>query len=466
MAWGGFILTNAGRNLLAKVQAGLIAQLNITRFGIGDGAYAGSFSTLTNLVSQKQSVPLRTKNAKDQFTNVDGYFSNEGLLAGFYFREWGIFAMDGAQEILYAYDNAGADAEYIAPDGDVRYEKMLKAALSISSEVDVVISTEGVILASKEEVDNLAGIGRTTETVKGNADSIISLGNNKTNKLRALSSKNAAYTIVAGDLDKNITVTGDTTITLTAIATLGLGFRCRISNIGAGVVSIVPSGTDTIATGTGITIYPGKCVEVVADYAGMWTVVGFDFTAQINSLEAQIPAPVTVVNDLTTGGTTSALSAEQGKNLNANKAPNSHASTGTTYGLGSTNNYGHVKTINGLTQSSHVDGTALSAYQGKVLNDLINSKVITGSYTGDGTTREINLGFKPSIVILDSGDITYPERRYTTIITNDYQAISVDNNGTVSRSTGTKLSSNGFTVINGKPGGNLANIVFNYIAFK
>ncbi|GEM_PF-3281537 len=55
------------------------------------------------------------------------------------------------------------------------------------------------------------------------------------------------------------------------------------------------------------------------------------------------------------------------------KAPNNHGSTATTYGLGTTANYGHVKTINALTQTSHADGTALSAYQGKVLNDKINN---------------------------------------------------------------------------------------------
>lgn len=54
------------------------------------------------------------------------------------------------------------------------------------------------------------------------------------------------------------------------------------------------------------------------------------------------------------------------------KAPNSHASSGTTYGVGTTTNYGHCKTINGLTQSSHVNGNALSAYQGKLLKDLID----------------------------------------------------------------------------------------------
>jgi len=59
------------------------------------------------------------------------------------------------------------------------------------------------------------------------------------------------------------------------------------------------------------------------------------------------------------------------------KAPNSHASTATTYGLGTTTDYGHVKTINGLTQSSHVNGTALSAYQGKVILDMIDSDYTT-----------------------------------------------------------------------------------------
>lgn len=63
------------------------------------------------------------------------------------------------------------------------------------------------------------------------------------------------------------------------------------------------------------------------------------------------------------------------------KAPTSHASSASTYGLGTTSNYGHVKTINGLTQSSHTNGTALSAYQGKVLKDLIDTKTsFSGSY--------------------------------------------------------------------------------------
>lgn len=95
--------------------------------------------------------------------------------------------------------------------------------------------------------------------------------------------------------------------------------------------------------------------------------------------------------------------------LNTGKAPKSHASTASTYGLGTTSNYGHVKTVNGLTTSAHADGLALSAYQGKVLNDSIstlNSNIMTGksqqdnftsstsfSYTGSSFTIPANKGF-------------------------------------------------------------------------
>lgn len=52
-----------------------------------------------------------------------------------------------------------------------------------------------------------------------------------------------------------------------------------------------------------------------------------------------------------------------------NKAPTSHASSSTTYGVATASNYGHTKVINNLTTSSNNDGEALSAYQGKILND-------------------------------------------------------------------------------------------------
>ena len=56
-----------------------------------------------------------------------------------------------------------------------------------------------------------------------------------------------------------------------------------------------------------------------------------------------------------------AYTSAQVDNLLADKAQKYHASSSTDFGLGTGSLYGHVKTINALTQSSHVDGTALSA---------------------------------------------------------------------------------------------------------
>ena len=90
---------------------------------------------------------------------------------------------------------------------------------------------------------------------------------------------------------------------------------------------------------------------------------------------------VNVVNNLTTTVTGYALDATQGKALNdsiSGKAPTRHASTATTYGVGTTSNYGHVKTIQNLTTNDG-DGLALGAGQGKALKALIDAKPNLGT---------------------------------------------------------------------------------------
>lgn len=68
-----------------------------------------------------------------------------------------------------------------------------------------------------------------------------------------------------------------------------------------------------------------------------------------------------------------ALSAYQGKILYNGKAPTNHKSTGTDYGIGSSTEYGHCKIINNITTASYSAGEALAAYQGKVLDDKISA---------------------------------------------------------------------------------------------
>lgn len=106
---------------------------------------------------------------------------------------------------------------------------------------------------------------------------------------------------------------------------------------------------------------------------------------------------VPVVDNLTSTSKISALSANQGRVLNEKKAdvvhthtktditdfpvsmtPTSHASTSTTYGVGTSSNYGHVKLADNLTTTT--TGSALDARQGKALQDskLEASNILAG----------------------------------------------------------------------------------------
>lgn len=79
------------------------------------------------------------------------------------------------------------------------------------------------------------------------------------------------------------------------------------------------------------------------------------------------------------------------------KAPTSHASSGTTYGVGTTSEYGHCKVANNLNSSSFANGVALAAYQGYLLLQEIKKKLNSsgGTITGNiipGTNNAFDLG--------------------------------------------------------------------------
>lgn len=132
---------------------------------------------------------------------------------------------------------------------------------------------------------------------------------------------------------------------------------------------------DTGATGNGIqSIVLRSTVGKVKTYRITFT-NGDTFDFQVTDGEDGSSSEVEIVTSWNNTLSDEKVPSEKlSKNTLDGKAPTSHASSANTYGLGSTSNYGHVKTINGLTQSSHSNGTALSAYQGKVLKDAIDAK--------------------------------------------------------------------------------------------
>ena len=84
------------------------------------------------------------------------------------------------------------------------------------------------------------------------------------------------------------------------------------------------------------------------------------------------------------------------RNLQTNKAPTDHSSVSSGYGLAETTKYGHTKVIDGLTSNTFTNGEALSAYQGYVLKDLIDSNLAgfgygTCSTAADNTNKSASL---------------------------------------------------------------------------
>ncbi len=124
-----------------------------------------------------------------------------------------------------------------------------------------------------------------------------------------------------------------------------------------------------IATGENLSAMFGKILKKFKNIINGTTAVG----------KANILATARTINGVLFNGSANITITD------STKAPNSHASSATTYGAGTPTLHGHVKTINALTQASHVDGTALSAYQGKVLNDKISPNYVYSSATISGT---------------------------------------------------------------------------------
>jgi len=112
--------------------------------------------------------------------------------------------------------------------------------------------TSGQVLTS-----NGAGVAPTWEDAGGGGGAL------------TISNKTAAYTVVAGDLGTIINCTSGTfTVSLTAAATLGAGFNCWVwntSSTSTDVVTIDPSGTETIDLKTTMVLYPGEATQLVCN---------------------------------------------------------------------------------------------------------------------------------------------------------------------------------------------------------
>ena len=134
--WNGMILTNKGRVLQAKVEAGETLSLTKLKLGSGIIGEGQSLETLTDLVSPEQNLGIAEKTALENgLTEIKATITNAGLEEGYYVRELGVFAQDSDEgEILYAVTTDTAP-DYLPAQG---------SATVLSQEFAIYIATSNV----------------------------------------------------------------------------------------------------------------------------------------------------------------------------------------------------------------------------------------------------------------------------------------------------------------------------------
>ena len=142
-----YTLTNAGRDIITRIIAGL--NVTFKRIALGDGFDYNTegFSQRTTLVNEVKSLTnLTMKITSTNVIELLAKFSKGDLTDSFYFREIGVYIVDPddeSQEILYAYGNKNDKGEYLTPHVDnYAIQKELPCLLScgVASNVHVNVS--------------------------------------------------------------------------------------------------------------------------------------------------------------------------------------------------------------------------------------------------------------------------------------------------------------------------------------
>ena len=166
MAFGGLIITNLGKNVLAKAQLG--NKLEFTHVLIGDGKYTGSYREITSLKNQLFKIPVSNVKVDGNSCVIEIDISNLELEEGYYLREIGILVKQNNKDTLYVYDNAGDDAEFISKGGEAAtIEKRLRFQLQISNAEEIILKMQSVLYATQVDFEEL--VQKVETTFSGNA---------------------------------------------------------------------------------------------------------------------------------------------------------------------------------------------------------------------------------------------------------------------------------------------------------
>lgn len=159
MAFGRPALTLAGKTLMAKVLAG--EKLKFTKMKMGDGSLSGSNpAELSDLIKPVATITAENVKKGSNYIAVKGTFDNKTVQAGFYWREFGLFAQDKDRgEILFAYANAGTLADYIAASTTSEIVKTITAVIAVADAEHITVEIDdSIVYAPAEDLEKITKI--------------------------------------------------------------------------------------------------------------------------------------------------------------------------------------------------------------------------------------------------------------------------------------------------------------------
>ena len=235
--FSGLILTDRGRDILAAALTG--ETLTFTRVALGDGLAPANPEALATLVSEKRNAPIQSFAVIGNGTSrIRAIVTNVGLAAGFFAREVGVFATDPdtGSETLYAYANAGDQADYLpAAGGATIVEQLFDLITVVDTAPNVVaVINDSLIYATKDELTGVALEG----------DTLVFPGSTNTYLITNFSSF-ATYS-VSSDIG-TATVTGDTVSLVIDAGQASGGLNMIVTRDGYQYVFRIAVGESTIA---------------------------------------------------------------------------------------------------------------------------------------------------------------------------------------------------------------------------
>lgn len=147
--YASYVVTNAGRDIIARITAGLT--VNFSRIVIGSGSDydTENFVNKTELINEVKSLGISSIQITDSnIVELAAEFAKSDIEDSFWFREIGIYVIDPndeTKEILFAYGNRNDAAEYITPHiQNYAVLKKIKCLVSVgtAANVNIQISIE------------------------------------------------------------------------------------------------------------------------------------------------------------------------------------------------------------------------------------------------------------------------------------------------------------------------------------